>query len=165
MRIGAVAAAIGLPVATIRYYDAVGLLGKVRRGPGGYREFSDEELGRLRFVRQAKAVGLSLAEIATVVQLYDREEATCVHVRALLERKLARVQEALQGLRALQRALMALRDQTASTVDCRPSGGQICGFIERADLKVDARTLETLTAGSSPLRLIKHRPGGERHGN
>lgn len=158
MRIGAIAEDTGLSVATIRFYESAGLLGAIRRRPSGYREYGSEELARLRFVQQAKRVGLSLADIGSIVRLYDRHEPTCVHVRALLDQKLTEVDAALRDLRILRRALEGLRDEAGEHVDCRPSGGRICGIIERADSVVSEPALRVLAASAGGPRGHRGRP-------
>lgn len=62
-RIGEVARRSGFPVKTIRYYEDRGLLEPASRNEAGYRLYSDEVLGRLRFIRKAKLLGLTLGEI------------------------------------------------------------------------------------------------------
>jgi DNA-binding transcriptional MerR regulator len=60
------AARVGLPSRTLRYYDRIGLVCPPRT-PSGYRVYGPEEEGRLRFVRQAKTLGFSLAEIRELI--------------------------------------------------------------------------------------------------
>ena len=62
-RIGEVARLSGFPVKTIRYYEERGLLEPAARNEAGYRLYGDDVLGRLRFVRRAKLLGLTLDEI------------------------------------------------------------------------------------------------------
>ena len=130
MRIGELAHATGLTTKTIRFYEAEGLLEDPGRTDSGYRVYRDEDVARVGFVRKAKRVGLSLEDIRGVIQLHDRGEPTCVHVRALLDEKLAQVDSALADLRVFRRELVRLRKEAGSMTDCRPSGGRICGIIE-----------------------------------
>lgn len=62
-RIGEVARLSGFPVKTIRYYEKRGLLEPASRNEAGYRFYGDAELGRLKFIRRAKLLGLTLDEI------------------------------------------------------------------------------------------------------
>ena len=71
MKIGEVALATGLGIQTIRFYEDHGLLPAHRRTEGGYRIFADADLERLEFIKKAKRVGLSLAEIKDVLVITD----------------------------------------------------------------------------------------------
>ena len=75
MRIGQLAARTAIPVRTIRFYEHAGLLPAPHRTPGGYRAYDEDAVTRLRFVRSAQALGLSLAEIADVLRVRDHHEA------------------------------------------------------------------------------------------
>lgn len=130
MKIGQLAKASGLAAVTIRFYEAEGLLPDPGRDESGYRLYSAEDLSRLDFIRKAKRVGLSLREIRDVLQLHVRGEATCLHVRSLLDGKLVQVDKALEDMKAFRRELVRLKEQAGNIVDCRPLGGRICGIIE-----------------------------------
>ncbi len=85
MLIGELAERSGVPAKTIRYYEDLDILPPPRRTVGGYRDYDDAAVDRLRFVRAAQAAGLTLAEIRNVVALRDDGIAPCSHVIALLE--------------------------------------------------------------------------------
>ena len=130
MRIGELAAAAGLTAKTVRFYEGEGLLPEPRRTLSQYRVYGDTDVARLQFILEAKHLGLSLEEIRGILQLHDRSEPTCVHVRSLLEGKLAHVEKVIAELREFQADLVKLRDRAGGLVDCRPLGGNICGIIE-----------------------------------
>ena len=77
MRIGQLAAQAGYAVRTIRFYEQSGLLPVPERTSGGYRDYDQDALTRLRFVRSAQALGLSLAEIAEVLRIRDYQGPPC----------------------------------------------------------------------------------------
>ncbi len=85
MKIGDLARATGLSTKTIRFYEAEGLIPDPPRTNSGYRAYAEPDVARLGFIIKAKRLGLSLDEIKGVLQLHDRSEPTCVHVRSLLE--------------------------------------------------------------------------------
>ncbi len=130
MRIGGLAATTGLTMKTIRFCEGEGLLPVPGRTTSGYRFYGETDTKRLGFVLKAKRLGLSLEEIKSILQLHDRREPTCVHVRSLLDEKLSQVEKAIAELREFRAELSTLRDQAGSLVDCRPLGGDICGIIE-----------------------------------
>ena len=64
VRIGQLATMTGVPVRTIRFYEQSGLLPAPARTPGRYRDYDASAVSRLRFIRTAQSLGLSLSEIA-----------------------------------------------------------------------------------------------------
>ena len=88
----------------------------------------------MKFVRKAKRMGMSLAEIGDVLRLHDWRESTCVHVRTLLDEKLARVDRAIAELTEFRSEIADLRDRAGTLDDCRPGGGLICSIIENSDM-------------------------------
>lgn len=65
--IGRLAAAAGVNVETVRYYERRGLIDQPPLPPSGYRQYSGDHLWRLRFVARGKELGFTLAEIAEVM--------------------------------------------------------------------------------------------------
>ena len=61
MRIGHLAGKAGVAVDTVRYYERQGLLPQPLRRPSGYRDYGDDDLQQLRFVRRCKALGLGVS--------------------------------------------------------------------------------------------------------
>lgn len=127
MRIGELAAELGLNPKTIRYYEEIGLLPDAQRSMSGYRLYSDSDLQRLRFILKAKAIGLTLGEIAEILALHRDGEQPCEHVVGLLDDKIAAVDEQLRALEDFRRELVALRNESATTI---ASDACVCGIIE-----------------------------------
>lgn len=106
--IGAVAKQSGLPVKTIRYYAELGLL-KVRgRTKGGYRLFAADVFVRLNFIKRAQRLGLALAEIKELLDIYDRGELPCNRVREKLAQKVNAIERQIQELQILKQELQGL---------------------------------------------------------
>ena len=137
MKIGELARGAGTTTKTIRFYEQGGLLPDPPRSASGYRAYGPDDVERLDFIRRAKRLGLSLEEIKGVLQLNDRDEPTCVHVRALLGEKIRRLEQVVRDLREFRIELLALRDQAGEMVDCHPTGGNVCGIVERSELTLD----------------------------
>ncbi|GAA4704587.1 helix-turn-helix domain-containing protein [Pseudonocardia yuanmonensis] len=130
MRIGELAVRSGVRVRTIRFYEQAGLLPAPRRTPGGLREYDDEAVTRLRFVRAAQALGLSLAQITEVLRVRDRVGPPCEHVAELLRDHIAAVEARIRELTALRDDLRA-RVPPAMVPDtgrCHPD--HVCYLIE-----------------------------------
>lgn len=100
MRIGDVAHQTGLTTTTIRYYEDIGLVPPPARAPNGYRDYGPEVVERLRFIHDAQDSGLSLSEVASILELRGQGEPTCHHVIELMERHLADVDRRIERLQA-----------------------------------------------------------------
>src|SRR2546426_3972079 len=98
----------GVNLETIRYYERKGLLPKPPRTPAGYRTFDAEAVRRLRFIKQAQALGFSLKEIRGLLALRLDPRASCADVRRRAEAKMADIEDKLRALRAMKRALVRL---------------------------------------------------------
>jgi len=132
MRIGEVADAACVPAQTIRFYERKGLLPQPRRGPNGYREYDASTLNRLWFIRSAQAAGLTLVEIASILDLRGEGAVPCAHVQTLLSRKLHDVRARQRALAVLEAELDELisRSHDLDPADCTDQ--QICHIIARA---------------------------------
>jgi MerR family copper efflux transcriptional regulator len=95
-------------VDTVRYYERQGLLPPPARRPSGYRDYGDDELQQLRFVRRCKALGFTLDETRELLRLNADPAADRAEVRALAERRLADVEAKLRELQALRDSLAEL---------------------------------------------------------
>jgi len=120
LRIGELARATGFSDKTLRFYDEIGLLRPSGRTPAGYRLYDGASAERLRFVRQAQALGLKLDDIRTILEIADAGRVPCEHVLAVVDRELARVDDQMRRLRSLRRDLAALRGRLG---DALASGG------------------------------------------
>ena len=98
--IGELAKELHLNPKTIRYYEEVGLLSKPRRSESGYRLYSKYEADRLRLVRRAKILGLSLAEIKELVEYAVDGRCNTLEQRlfSLVEAKLSKIDQKIQDL-------------------------------------------------------------------
>ncbi len=92
MKIGEVARRSGVGVETIRYYEREGLLLEPERRPSGYQQYDESTVGRLEYIRQAKDLGFTLAEIRELLELSFAARAGCDHVRQRAEEKVADIE-------------------------------------------------------------------------
>ena len=105
MKIGELAGTTGVGTKAIRYYESIGLLPEPSRLPSGYREYAREDVSRLEFVAQAKALGFSLEEISDILQASSADAVNCDHVVALLARKRDAIDSWIDDAVALRDAL------------------------------------------------------------
>lgn len=121
LTIGQLAAALGVNVQTIRYYERRGLLTATRRTAAGYRQYGSDTILRLRFIKHAQDLGFSLAEVKTLLALRVRHGASCTAMEHKAREKIALVEKRIQDLRRLQQTLERLAAACAQrqpTEDC-----------------------------------------------
>ena len=106
--IGSVAKDSGIPIKTIRYYDELGLLKTSGRTEGGYRLFSADVLSRLKFIKRAQSLGLSLSEIKEFLEVHDQGNLPCDHIKVKLEDKVADIDRQIRQLQLLKQELEGL---------------------------------------------------------
>ena len=106
--IGQLAKAVMVNVQTVRYYERLHLLGPASRASSGYRLYGPEEERRLRFIKNAQALGFTLREIAELLNLRVSSRARCGDVQRKAKEKLKCVEAKARDLQALARALERL---------------------------------------------------------
>lgn len=119
MKIGDLAKRAGCTVETVRYYEREGLLPRPERGTNNYRLYDATHLETLCFVRNCRALEMSLAEIGTLLRLKGMSGQDCGEVNTVLDEHIAHVAERLAQLHQLQEQLVSLR--------------QLCSRIESVD--------------------------------
>ena len=131
IKIGELAKSTGLTAKTIRYYELLRLLDEPERTESGYRMYGEADVERLEFVKKAKRLGLSLEEIRDIIQLHAQRQAPCVHVLALLDRKLDKLDDIMREMDDFRQELMRLRVESQVRLEQLPDDASICGIIER----------------------------------
>lgn len=149
MRIGELARLTGKTVATLRFYEQVGLLPTPERTASGYRSYTPATVERVGFISQAQGQGFSLDEIATVLELHDQGEAPCGCVVEMARAKLRKLEVLIGELQQRHAALTrALQRWEAGAV----ADGPFCPLLaptphmERSADEM-ARKVEVFTAG------------------
>jgi len=104
MNIGAAARQSKLPPKTIRYYEEIGLL-KADRAANGYRDYSEDDIHRLRFVQRARSLGFSVDECRQLLSLYSDRERASADVKAIALEKLGEIDRKIAELTALRQTL------------------------------------------------------------
>jgi len=125
LTIGRLAKRAEVNIETIRFYERRGLMPKPLRRESGYRQYSDADIARLRFIRRAKELGFSLKEILELLSLRVDPDTTCGDIKRRAEVKIVDMEEKIKALQRMKKALTKL----AST--CRGRGPTTeCPIIE-----------------------------------
>ena len=146
--IGDAAAHAGVSPKAIRLYEQRGLLEPTLRTDAGYRTYGPEDLAVLRFIRQAKAVGLRLDEVARIIDLQRTGQQPCATVIQLLDTRLSDIDRQLVDLTTLRATLATARD-TAEDAQRAGRDAVICTVIETATTRPDRKT-RAGRSGSEP---------------
>lgn len=109
MNIGTAAQLCRLPVKTIRYYEEIGLV-EPARGGNGYRDFSDGDVQRLKFLQRARGLGFSIGECRELLSLYEDRHRASADVKALTHAKIREVDRKIAELQSLKSVLETLAE-------------------------------------------------------
>lgn len=125
MTSGELAKKAGVNTETLRYYERKGLIAEPPRTASGYRQYSEDTVVRIRFIKRCQDLGFSLREITELLALRVDPDTTCDDVR---DRATDKLKDTQQKIRELQRIRRALETMIA-TCEERESMGE-CPILE-----------------------------------
>lgn len=131
MQIGAFAKRSRVTVQTVRFYERLKLLPEPQRKGSGYRVYSEPDLKRLSFIRQAKSLGFSLDEIRDILRMRERGHCPCGEVVSMAERHLRTVEQQMVQLSKFRNGLRQALQQWEKSGKHTVSADAICALIER----------------------------------
>ena len=108
LNIGSAAKQCGVSAKMIRYYESLGMLGKVHRTDSGYRQYSQAEVHVLRFIKRARDLGFSMAEITELVSLWNNKRRTSASVKRIAQKHADELAQRVAALQEMQRTLSHL---------------------------------------------------------
>ncbi len=132
MNIGTVSERSGLPAKTIRYYEEIGLIRPDRRD-NGYRDYSTDDVHRLRFLQRSRSLGFSVEECRQLLSLYGDRARESAEVKAIAQAKLGEIERKIEELAGLRDMLRHLVSNCHG--DSRPDCPIIDGLAGRTPLQ------------------------------
>ncbi len=108
MTIGTLAEAAGVNVPTVRYYERRGIIAEPPRTASGYRQYDEDVVDRIRFIKRAQALGFALDEIEDLLGLRVDDPAACERVEETTWAKLDSVESKIRELERLRTILREL---------------------------------------------------------
>ncbi|HEV8440734.1 MAG TPA: MerR family transcriptional regulator [Methylomirabilota bacterium] len=128
LTIGVIAKTTGVAAKTIRYYEQVGVLPLPGRTASGYRQYTEQGIQQVRFVRRARALGLSLDQLKALTVALDGGSRTAMRPRLLrlVAQHLSTVRRRIRELGSLERQLAQARRRLAEPSRRGPDGGCRC---------------------------------------
>jgi DNA-binding transcriptional MerR regulator len=135
MKIGELAAQVGVNPKTVRYYESIGVLPEPERTPSGYRDYDATYAGRLTFIRTAQRLGITLDEVKEILAFRERGEVPCAYVREVLDTQVTSSDRRIAELQELRGQLVELA--AAAEKLPPPAEGVTCQLIEHVRQKVE----------------------------
>lgn len=111
----------------IRYYEQTGLIPAADRTTSGYRDYSDTDVNMLRFVRRARDLGFSVAEIGDLLGLWRDETRESSEVKRLAQGHLHELERKIKDLQDMVNTLSVLIDS------CRGDHRPHCPILQRLE--------------------------------
>ena len=108
VNIGEAARLSGVSAKMVRHYESLGLLPRVARTDSGYRQYSESEVHTLRFIKRARDLGFSMAEIAGLVSLWQNRRRTSAGVRKIAQKHAQDLGQRIEAMQEMQRTLQHL---------------------------------------------------------
>jgi MerR family mercuric resistance operon transcriptional regulator len=119
--IGAIAKRAGVGVETVRFYERQGLIRQPAARKSGFRQYPDEIVDRIRFIRHAKDLGFTLTEVGQLLSLRAHPRINCETVQRRAKEKIDDVDAKIRALSKIKTQLQKLAracDQREATADC-----------------------------------------------
>lgn len=135
MNIGRASKASGVSTKMIRYYEQTGLIPAADRKSSGYRDYSDTDVHMLRFIRRARDLGFSVAEIGDLLGLWRDETRQSAEVKRLAQSHIDALQKKIKDLQDMSHSLTVLVN--ACHGDHRPH----CPILQRLETDQDGEDL------------------------
>ncbi|MEP1206926.1 MAG: Cu(I)-responsive transcriptional regulator [Rhizobiaceae bacterium] len=123
MNIGLASQQSGLPTKTIRYYEEISLI-KPSRAENGYRDYSDNDIHRLRFLQRSRSLGFSIDECRLLLSLYEDEHRASADVKTVANDKIAEIDRKISELKTLRQTLSVL------SMNCHGDDRPDCPIID-----------------------------------
>ncbi len=114
----------------IRHYVRIGLLTPSRNPDNGYRLFNDDDIKKVKFIRQAKGLGFTLREIETIFDHTNTGQSPCPAVRDMIRQRINENRSRLAELNRLQQRMDSALEKWKTMPDGEPNGEAICHLIE-----------------------------------
>ncbi|BAY59412.1 MerR family transcriptional regulator (plasmid) [Leptolyngbya boryana NIES-2135] len=128
-KIGEIAQQTGLAVATIRYYESLGLIQPKHRSESNYRYYDADAIERLQFIKKAQSLQFSLSEIQQILNVRQHGNPACPIVRELLDGKIAQLEAQIAQMLALKTELEQYRNRWAGKPLDDPHSRELCSLI------------------------------------
>ena len=119
-KIGQLANLVGVSPRTIRYYEEIGLLNSIKRMEGGKRVYTDQDCQRLQFIKRLKHLGLTLAEmqeLENIYRIHRTNKKVLPRLLELLDGHVEKIEERVQNLEKLRSEILSYHERIRTKLD------------------------------------------------
>jgi Cu(I)-responsive transcriptional regulator len=106
--IGTAARLSNISAKMVRHYESLSLLTSVARTDSGYRQYNQADVRTLQFIKRARDMGFSMAEISELVSLWNNRSRSSASVKRVAQKHVDELGQRIEALQAMQRTLARL---------------------------------------------------------
>ena len=130
MRVSQVAKAFSVTPETVRFYTRKGYLNPSISSANGYKEYSEQDCNRLRFILSARRLSFSVDDIGRILEVADNKQTACPLVRKLIEERLSEVDKQFKETAKLRNKMLTAIKDWQDRPDKAPTTQSICHLVE-----------------------------------
>lgn len=130
MRVIQLAKSLGITPDTVRFYSRIGVLNPQKNPNNGYREYSDKDISRMKFILCARQLDFSVDDIKQILAEADNQRSPCTTVRRLIEQRLQETEQQFEETIKLRDRMREAVKEWSLLPDRVPKGHMICHLIE-----------------------------------
>ena len=104
--IGVAAQRAGVSARMVRHYETLGLLAPVARTDSGYGQYTAADVHALRFIRRARDLGFSMAEITTLLGLWQDKARASSQVKSIAQAHIDDLNQRIADMQAMDNSAM-----------------------------------------------------------
>ena len=130
LTVSELAEASNTSVHTVRYYLREGLISPSAQGDNHYRLFTAADVVYLRFIRSAKLLGFTLADIRRILEHAELGESPCADVRSIIQQRMQDIEARIREMQQLHARMATALEKWEDMPDRMPDGNSICHLIE-----------------------------------
>jgi DNA-binding transcriptional MerR regulator len=130
MRVNQLAQKMGISGDTVRYYTRIGYVHPIKSKANGYKEYSEKDEHRLRFILSARQLGFTVEDIGQIIGEAEKGKTPCPTVRRMIDQRLHETEQRFSQTMALRKRMQAAIKDWDNKPDKAPTGDMICHLIE-----------------------------------
>lgn len=130
VKVNQLAQKLGINSDTIRYYTRIGYVQPARNKGNGYKEYSEKDEKRMRFILSARQLGFTVEDIGHIIGEAEKGKTPCPLVRRLIDQRLHETEQRFEETVTLRKRMQAAIAAWQHKPDKSPTGDMICHLIE-----------------------------------
>lgn len=119
MKIGEISKKTGLSVDAIRFYEKSGLIKRLSRTSGGYREFNSDAVASIEFISHCRSLDIPIIEIKKLLNVRSGSEKSCRQANEVIDEQLKKLRIRIKELKKLEKNLSQIRSVCNEEIDAK----------------------------------------------